>query len=56
MCTSRAPALRSISTTSRGVFPRTIESSMTTIFLPSMTSDSGFSFMRTPCCRSDCDG
>ena len=56
MCTSAAPASRSILTSARCVLPRTIESSMTTRRLPSMTSRSGLSLRRMPSWRSDCVG
>ena len=47
-CTSSAPASRSIATIACWVFPRTIESSTTTIRLPAITSRSGFSLSRMP--------
>ena len=53
MCTSRAPASRSIFTILRLVVPRTIESSMTTTRLPRSTSRTGLSFRRTPKWRID---
>ncbi len=56
MCTSSAPASRSIATTCFVVVPRTIESSTTTRRLPRIESGSGFSFSFTPRSRSDCDG
>ena len=52
MCTSVAPARRSISTTRGVVVPRTIESSTTTTRLPSSTSRSGLNFRRTPRSRT----
>jgi hypothetical protein len=44
MCTSRAPARRSISTTLGVVVPRTMESSTTTSRLPSRISRRGLNF------------
>ena len=44
MCTSRAPALRTIRTILRLVVPRTIESSTSTTRLPSRMLRTGFSF------------
>ncbi len=51
MCTSAAPASRSIFTSARWVLPRTIESSTTTRRLPAMTSRSGLSLSRMPSWR-----
>ncbi len=51
MCTSTAPASRSIETIARVVVPRTMESSTTTSLRPAMLSRSGLSFMRTPSAR-----
>ena len=51
MCTSMAPAARSIRTIARVVVPRTIESSTTTRRWPSVLSLNGFSFMRTAAAR-----
>ena len=48
MCTSRAPAARSMVTILRLVVPRTIESSTTTTRLPSSTSRCALSFTFTP--------
>ena len=56
MCTSSAPASRSILTIWRVVLPRTIESSTTTRRLPSTTSRSGLNFIRRPCLRSSWPG
>src|SRR3954452_22155004 len=49
ICTSRAPASRSICTIWRVVLPRTMLSSTTTIRLPATTSGSGLNFSRRPC-------
>jgi hypothetical protein len=49
-CTSSAPASRSIATIACCVFPRTIESSTTTILRPAITSRSGLSFSLMPSC------
>src|SRR3990172_3649432 len=51
MCTSVAPALRSISTTLGVVVPRTIESSTTTSRLPAVTCLRGLNFRYTPWSR-----
>ena len=51
--TSAAPASRSIATSARCVLPRTMESSMTTRRLPSMTSRRGLSLRRMPSWRRD---
>ena len=56
MCTSLAPALRSIFTILRLVVPRTIESSTTTTRLPSSMSRMGLSFTFTPKWRIPCLG
>ena len=56
MCTSRAPASRSICTIWRVVLPRTIESSTTTSDLPPTISGSGLNFSRRPCLRSSWPG
>ncbi len=50
MCTSAAPASRSIVTIARCVLPRTIESSTTTTRWPAITSRSGLSFSLMPRC------
>ncbi len=50
-CTSRAPALKSMSTSLLVVLPRTMESSTTTSRLPEMTVRMGLSFMRRPSWR-----
>ncbi len=56
MCTSVAPASRSIDTICLVVVPRTIESSTTMSRFPRMVSGSGFSFSFTPRSRSDWEG
>ena len=56
MCTSVAPASRSISMSFLDVLPRTMESSMTTRRLPRMTEGSGLSFRRMPSWRMACVG
>ncbi len=56
MCTSRAPAARTIETILRLVVPRTIESSSRTTRLPSSRARTGLSFSLTPKCRIDCRG
>ncbi len=56
MCTSRAPALRTMRTIFRLVVPRTIESSTSTTRRPSRMLFTGFSFTRTPKWRIDCCG
>jgi hypothetical protein len=48
MCTSRAPAARTILTILRLVVPRTIESSTMTTRLPAKTSRFGLSLTLTP--------
>ena len=48
MCTSLAPALRSIATTRGVVVPRTIVSSTTTTRRPPSSSGSGLNFSSTP--------
>jgi hypothetical protein len=55
-CTSRAPASRIIRTIFTDVVPRTIESSMSTMLLPSTTQRLALCFMRTPSSRTDCVG
>ena len=50
-CTACAPVSNSMLTICREVVPRTIESSITTIRLPSITSRKGVSFDLTPCLR-----
>jgi len=56
MCTSRAPASRTIPTILRDVVPRTIESSISTTRLPSRTLRTGLSLILTPKDRIDCLG
>ncbi len=56
MCTSRAPAWRSIFTILRLVVPRTMESSTTTTRLPCNTSGTAFNLIFTPKWRMDCSG
>src|SRR2546429_2168593 len=56
MCTSRAPAWRSMATSFRLVVPRTIESSTTTTRWPASTSRSAFSLTLTPKCRIELEG
>jgi len=56
MCTSAAPAPRSIATIWRVVLPRTIESSTTTTRLPATTSGSGLNLSRNPWRRSSWPG
>ena len=54
--TLRAPASRAISTISRDVVPRTMESSMSTTRRPSSRRFTGLSFSLTPKCRIDWRG
>ena len=56
MCTSVAPAVRSIFTILREVVPRTTESSTTTSRLPFSMSFTAFSFSFTPKWRIDWAG
>ena len=52
MCTSTAPASRSICTSWREVLPRTMLSSMTTTRRPSIEEGMGLSLRRMPMLRS----
>ena len=54
MCTSFAPALRTMRTILRLVVPRTMESSISTTRLPSSRVRTGFSFSFTPKSRTLC--
>ena len=56
MCTSRAPALRTMRTILRLVVPRTMESSIKMTRLPSSRLRTGFNFSFTPKSRTDCSG
>ncbi len=56
MCTSLAPAERTIATILRLVVPRTIESSMSTTFRSLSSARTGLSFSLTPKWRIDWRG
>ena len=56
MCTSRAPASRTMRTIFREVVPRTIESSISTTRRPSITWRTGLSLIFTPAVRWPCRG
>ena len=56
MCTSFAPAVRSISTILRLVVPRTMESSTRISRLPRTLRVSALSLVRTPSSRMPCSG
>ena len=56
MCTSLAPALRTMRTILRLVVPRTMESSISTTRLPSSRLRTGLIFSFTPKSRTLCRG